>query len=60
MMCGYADVRVCRCEDMRMDWSGVRFNNFFTVYVVILLFIKEKEVFMQSTVYSWKPSVSIA
>lgn len=45
---------------MRMDWSRVGFNNSFTDYVVILLFIKEKEVFMQSTVYSWKPSVSIA
>lgn len=28
--------------------------------VVDLILIKEKEVFMQSTGYSWKPSVSIA
>lgn len=32
-----------------------------TVYFIVSLkFTKEKEVFMTSTEYSWKPSVSIA
>lgn len=55
MMCGY--VRQLADAD-GLEQGG--FNNSFTDYVVILLFTKEKEVFMQSTVYSWKPSVSIA
>jgi hypothetical protein len=34
--------------------------NFDFPFLVTLLFTKEKEVFMQSTDHSWKPSVGIA
>jgi hypothetical protein len=34
--------------------------DFFVGFFVTLVFTKEKEVFMQSTDQSWKPSVNIA
>lgn len=34
--------------------------DFYKYFAVLLSFTKEKEVFMQSTDQSWKPSVNIA